>query len=301
MKGNRPSLTLRVGARFGTNPPTFARIPASHQGHDAASSNRRRPHADHVAALIGELVTAEMPLPDAWLVASEAWMNYLRPDPGSRTEGPLDSVITSAGHAALIRAASNTTGVTAPAPFTGNNGSGVVSADSRPDRWAAGLASSREQWAQVLRTPATLTAQTAEELAAGFQHPVIRDCLMTDVITGASDPFRFVMLGLFEGRPDWARVDTAQEVAFELMKATREGQRAPMLCLIGWLEWLKGKSGFAARYLKLALEDTADYRLPVLLAEVVNRGLVADCARNPEKSYAQMSSDSGRRRAAVRR
>lgn len=30
-----------------------------------------------------------------------------------------------------------------------------------------------------------------------------------------------------------------------------------MLCLIGWLEWLKGKSSFAAQYFKLALEDVA--------------------------------------------
>ena len=69
----------------------------------------------------------------------------------------------------------------------------------------------------------------------------------------------------------WTR---AQEVAFELMKTTPEGQRAPMLCLIGWLEWLKGRSSFAARYFKLALEDITDYRLGVLLAELVNRGLV---------------------------
>ncbi|SDP84343.1 hypothetical protein SAMN04487914_1578 [Arthrobacter sp. ok909] len=75
---------------------------------------------------------------------------------------------------------------------------------------------------------------------------------MTDVITSAPDQFTSVMLGVFPGRPGWARVDTAQEVAFELMKATPEGQRAPMLCLIGWLEWLKGKSSFAARIFKLA-------------------------------------------------
>jgi hypothetical protein len=50
-------------------------------------------------------------------------------------------------------------------------------------------------------------------------------------------------------------VDRAQELAFELMKTTPEGQRAPMLCLIGWLDWLKGKASFAARYFKLALDD----------------------------------------------
>jgi hypothetical protein len=77
----------------------------------------------------------------------------------------------------------------------------------------------------------------------------------------------------------------AQELAFELMKTTPEGQRAPMLSLIGWLEWLKGKSSFAARYFKLAMEDVTGFRLAFLLAELVNRGLVADVARNKATAY----------------
>lgn len=144
-----------------------------------------------------------------------------------------------------------------------------------------------EEPLDAITTSTGNAARTAQELAGAFQHPTARDCLMTDVITSAPDQFTAVMPGVFPTRPDWARVDTAQEVAFELMKATPEGQRAPMLCLIGWLEWLKGKPSFAARYFKLALEDATDYRLAVLLAELVNRGLVADCASNPEKSYAR--------------
>jgi hypothetical protein len=109
--------------------------------------------------------------------------------------------------------------------------------------------------------------------------------MMGDIITHAPEQFTSVMLGVFLTRPDWARVDTAQEVAFELMKATPEGQRAPMLCMIGWLEWLKGKSSFAARYFKLALEDVTGYRLAELMAELVTRGLLAECSRDPKKAY----------------
>jgi hypothetical protein len=50
-------------------------------------------------------------------------------------------------------------------------------------------------------------------------------------------------------------VDRAQAVAFELMKAVPAGQRAPMLTLMGWLEWLKGNGTQAARYLKHADTD----------------------------------------------
>ncbi|MFF2244460.1 DUF4192 family protein [Arthrobacter sp. NPDC058130] len=194
------------------------------------------------------------------------------------------------GGAALTYVRSNATGFTEPAPFTGNAETRETIPAYHPDGWPDALENSRLQWAQVLENPAALNGPTAQELSGAFQHPTTRDCLMSDVITGAPDQFTFVMLGVFPTRQDWARVDAAQEVAFELMKATPEGQRAPLLCLIGWLEWLKGKSSFAARYFKLALEDTASYRLAELLTELVNRGLVADCARNPEKSYARLKN-----------
>ncbi|WP_224049639.1 DUF4192 family protein [Arthrobacter sp. NicSoilB4] len=250
-------------------------------------SNSPRPHTDHVAALRYESDTAVMPLRDAWTDACEVWMNYLRTDLGCCTEESLEKFTASTGNAALVYAGSNITGFTKPAPFTGTTGTCDTIPAYSPDGRGEGLERIREQWAQVLRNPASLTARTAQELAGAFQDAITRDYLMRDVITNAPDQFTPVMLGVFRGRPDWARVDTAQEVAFELMKAAPEGKRAPMLCLIGWLEWLKGKSRFAARYLKLALEDTTDYRLAVLLAELVSRGMVADCARNPEKSYAR--------------
>ncbi|SDL60116.1 protein of unknown function [Arthrobacter sp. ov407] len=300
MQANRLGATLRIDAPFGTDPLAYARTPVSYRAPDEAvtgsalviytdenSSDNPRPCSGHVAALRNELETAGMPLRDAWMVTSDVWINYLCTNPLCCSEGLLHAITTSTGNAALIYAGSNITGFTEPAPFAGDSRTRESIAALRPDGWPEALESSRFQWALVLESPATLTARTAQELAGAFQHPATRDYLMTDVITSAPDQFTSVMLGVFPARPDWARVDTAQEVAFELMKATPEGQRAPMLCLIGWLEWLKGKSSFAARYLKLALDDVTDYRLAVLLAELVNRGVVADCARNPEKSYAR--------------
>ena len=299
-QGNRLGATLRMDAPCGTDPLAYARTLVSHLTPDQAatgsilgiytdenSSNIPRSYSEHVAVLRTERATAGMSLRDAWMVTSEVWMNYVRTNPLCGSEQPLDMITTSTGNAALIYAGGNVSGFTEPAPFTGDARTREAIAAYRPDGWPEGLENSRDEWAQVLGNPATLTARTAKELAGAFQHPTARDCLMTDVITSAPDQFMSVMLGVFPARPDWARVDTAQEVAFELMKATSEGQRAPMLCLIGWLEWLKGKSSFAARYFKLALEDATDYRLAVLLAELVSRGLVADCARNPEKSYAR--------------
>lgn len=298
MQGKKLGATLRVDAPFGLEPVAFAQTLVSYLTADAAAtgtvlviytdettSGNQRPYSDHVQALRTELETAGMPLKDAWLVTSELWRNYLCEDTSCCPDQPLEAITTSNGNAAMIYRGSNVTGFTPPAPFTGEAGAREAIAAHKPDGWPEGLEASRAKWAEALENPKSLTTQTARELAGALQHPTTRDYLMTDVITNAPDQFTSVMLGVFLIRPDWARVDTAQEVAFELMKATPEGQRAPMLCLIGWLEWLKGKSSFAARYFKLALEDVAEYRLAELLAELVNRGLLADCVRDPKKAY----------------
>ena len=298
MQGNKLGATLRMDAPFGLEPVAYAQTIVSYLTADEAATGsllviytdedtaeNPRPYSEHVDALRTELETAGMPLKDAWLVTSELWRNYLCTDTSCCPAQSLDAITTSSGNAALIYRGSAVTGFTAPAPFSGDEAAREAIAAHKPDGWPEDLEASRATWAKVLENPKSLTTQTAHELAGALQHPTIRDYMMGDIITHAPDQFTSVMLGVFVSRPDWARVDTAQEVAFELMKATPEGQRAPMLCLIGWLEWLKGKSSFAARYFKLALEDVAGYRLAELLAELVNRGLLADCSRDPKKAY----------------
>ena len=298
MQGNKIGATLRVDAPFGLEPANFAQTTVSYLTADEAATGsllviytdentpgKPQPYSDHVEALRTELETAGMPLQDVWLVTSELWRNYHCTDTSCCPNQTLDAITTSNGNAALIYRGSAVTGFTAPAPFAGDEAARDAIAAHKPDGWPEDLEASRAAWAKVLDNPKSLTTQTAHQLAGALQHPTIRDYMMGDIITHAPDQFTSVMLGVFLTRPDWARVDTAQEVAFELMKATPEGQRAPMLCLIGWLEWLKGKSSFAARYFKLALDDVAEYRLAELLTELVNRGLLADCTRDPKKAY----------------
>ena len=298
MQGKQLGATLRVDAPFQQDPVAYAQTVVSYLTADEAATGSLlviytdedtaetpRPYSEHVEALRTELETAGMPLKDAWLVTSELWRNYLCTDTSCCPAQSLDAITTSNGNAALIYRGSAVTGFIAPAPFTGDETAREAIAAHKPDGWPEDLEASRAAWARVLKDPKSLTTETAHQLAGALQHPTIRDYMMGDIVPHAPEQFTSVMLGVFLTRPDWARVDTAQEVAFELMKATPEGQRAPMLCLIGWLEWLKGQSSFAARYFKLALEDTAGYRLAELLGELVNRGLLADCSRDPKKAY----------------
>ncbi|MFC4398289.1 DUF4192 domain-containing protein [Arthrobacter sedimenti] len=298
VQGKKLGATLRVDAPFGQDPVGYAQTIVSYLTADEAATGSLlviytdekttdgdRPYSGHVEALRTELETAGMPLHDAWLVTSELWRNYHCTDPICCPDQSLDAITTSNGNATLIYRGSVVTGFTAPAPFTGDETAREAIAAHKPDGWPEDLEESRAAWAKVLDDPKSLTTETAHQLAGALQHPTIRDYMMADIFPHAPEQFTSVMLGVFLARPDWTRVDTAQEVAFELMKTTPEGQRAPMLCLIGWLEWLKGKSSFAARYFKLALDDVAGYRLAELLVELVNRGLLADCTRDPKKAY----------------
>ena len=298
VQGKQLGATLRVDAPFEQDPVAYAQTVVSYLTADEAASGSLlviytdesatgdpRPYAGHVEALRAELDTAGMPLQDAWLVTSELWRNYHCTDTSCCPPQSLDSITTSNGNAALIYRGSAVAGFTEPAPFTGDAAAREAIAAHKLDGWPEDLEASRAAWARVLDDPKSLTTEMAHQLAGALQHPTIRDYMMSDIVPHAPEQFTSVMLGVFLARPDWARVDTAQEVAFELMKATPEGQRAPMLCLIGWLEWLKGKSSFAARYFKLALEDVAEYRLAELLGELVSRGLLADCSRDPKKAY----------------
>ena len=133
--------------------------------------------------------------------------------------------------------------------------------------------------------PGPPTSETARSIAGAFQHKMVRDFLFRETITTQNGNFADVILGTFTGRPDWNRVDRAQAIAFELMKAVPAGQRAPMLTLMGWLEWLKGNGTQAGRYLKHADTDAPGFRLAGLLLELINRGSVAEVARDPETSY----------------
>ena len=298
VQGKKLGATLRVDTPFGQDPVGYAQTIVSYLTADEAATGSLlviytdekttdgdRPYSGHVEALRTELETAGMPLHDAWLVTSELWRNYHCTDPICCPDQSLDAITTSNGNATLIYRGSVVTGFTAPAPFTGDETAREAIAAHKPDGWPEDLEDSRTAWAKVLDDPKSLTTETAHQLAGALQHPTIRDYMMADIVPHAPEQFTSVMLGVFLARPDWTRVDTAQEVAFELMKTTPEGQRAPMLCLIGWLEWLKGKSSFAARYFKLALDDVAGYRLAELLVELVNRGLLADCTRDPKKAY----------------
>jgi hypothetical protein len=281
--------TLRVDAPAESAPLDYAQMMATYAAADEAATasyliiytdetgaDGQFPYAAHVAALGNELATARMPVQKVWLVTSTHWAAY-----GTTETNPLDEITDSNANATLTYFGSATDIDLYNPALLGNRAAPVQA----PEGTEEDLAQAREDWAATLNTSGMPNTETARKLAAAFQHKFIRDFLMGDTITRNSGAFQDIMLGKFDGRPDWARVDHAQAIAFELMKAVPEGQRAPMLTLMGWLEWLKGHGTQADRYLKLATEDVPGFRLAALMRELLSRLSVAEVAKDPETAY----------------
>ncbi len=88
----------------------------------------------------------------------------------------------------------------------------------------------------------------AVSLLAAFQIPALRDALMVNIIDpnleNAEDSGNLLIgTGI---APDWSRVDKAQARAQELIPLVPHGYRAPLLSLIGWINYLEGSSSAAA-------------------------------------------------------
>ncbi|WP_427017214.1 DUF4192 family protein [Pseudarthrobacter sp. P1] len=85
--------------------------------------------------------------------------------------------------------------------------------------------------------------------------------------------------------PDWQRMEQAEALLRHLSRAADGSARAAALTMIGWIQWCKGRSSVAARYLHLALETCPGYRLAALLDELLAQGCVSGWATNPETAW----------------
>jgi hypothetical protein len=300
MQGKRLGATLRIDAPTTGEPADYARRVVTYLAADEKATGvllavymdadeHPNPHIGHLEAISRELTLAAMPLKDAWLVTPTHWRGLLA-DTGNQ---PVEAITDSRLNAELIYAGSNHHEDTANyGPFTGGAGTETLIQGAIPSASLEDITAARKFWTRTLATgPQEPDVDTAVQLIAALHNPIIRDLMMCDVVTnGLPADFRDIgSIVLGTGiTPDWARVDTAQHAARALIAAAPEGFRAPMLCLIGWLEYLKGRASVAVEHFDLAEADTPGYRLAQLLTEVVSRGNIAGTAQNPGTAYRRL-------------
>ncbi|MFM9431962.1 DUF4192 family protein [Arthrobacter sp. MP_2.3] len=288
--GGAVGMALRAFAPSETSPVEYAQMMATYAAEDdaataayvivyseeTATGAEVHPYAAHVGALAKELATAQMPVRNVWMVTGTYWAEF-----GTTDRKPLDAITESAANATLIfRGSAPDMDVYAPA-LLGHWALRVQAPEGTEEDITAACGA----WEVALNDPAMPDADTARTLAAAFQHKNIRDHLMRATIVTNDEGFAEIMLGKLTYIPNWDRIDYAEAILFELMKAVPAGQRAPMLTMMGWIQWLKGRTTQGTRYLRQAIEDVEEFRLARLLLELINRGAIADLTRDATKRY----------------
>lgn len=117
------------------------------------------------------------------------------------------------------------------------------------------------------------------------------------VLTLAAKAFGEVLIGGGEAPeeilcgPNWARLDAGEELLQHILRRLESTYRAPILCILGWIYWCRGRGSWAGAYFELAEQDETGYSLAKLLDELLNTGYIALWARDPLTAWPGYSGE----------
>ena len=102
---------------------------------------------------------------------------------------------------------------------------------------------------------------------------------------GASQDFSDFLLGAADAQPDWERMDRLWFICRDLLGVADGEDHAALLCLLGWLEWAKGRGSSALSLLKAALRTDPGYRLAQLLLRLLEAGEMPSWVADPDRAW----------------
>ncbi|MEE2569648.1 DUF4192 family protein [Pseudarthrobacter sp. J64] len=100
-----------------------------------------------------------------------------------------------------------------------------------------------------------------------------------------------VLLGLAPAMPDWKSLDALDGLLDRLGAGGSAEAGAAALTGRGWIAWCRGRGSYAGAFLGRALALAPDYRLAVLLNEMVGRGTLCGWAGNPKSAWQKFRED----------
>jgi len=121
-------------------------------------------------------------------------------------------------------------------------------------------------------------------LIANLQFPAIRDQLMAD-IPGIDEPMDRVLLAQTHSKPQWSRVEWAEQLLVHAYTHSATQHSAPALTAIAFINWWEGRGSKAHQFLELALEADPDYRLARLSDQMIGAGMVAGWSMDKGTAY----------------
>ncbi|MCQ9164102.1 DUF4192 family protein [Arthrobacter sp. STN4] len=110
-------------------------------------------------------------------------------------------------------------------------------------------------------------------------------------IVAAGELFADILLGGSAGGgrpvrgPDWARMDQAEELLLFLASNVDGEGKAPLLCVLGWIQWCRGKGTWAGAYFEESLKYVPGYKLAHLLDRLLQMGFVAAWAKDRQTAW----------------
>lgn len=255
-------------------------------------------YADYAKAIRAEVERAGLMMRDGWLITDAGWRNYFCDDPFCCPLHPLSEIRDSAVNAEMVYAGSAKRADRAADPtFIGSN-------DTEAEIWDTAsrfpmvdgldfnhpvMCEARQDWHDALGT--TPGEAAAVDLLAVLQCKPLRDRIFVDAISGTETPdtYKQVMIGQFEGQPDWSRVDATENLLIHLLSYAPGETRAPVFCFLGWLSWYKGRSSTALAYIAKGLEADPAHRLALLLNEMLRLGKLPEATTKPSTAYSASS------------
>jgi hypothetical protein len=302
MSENRIGATLRVDLPKRDTEISYAQTVAGYLAHDTNASSvlfavytslaeqagEVRPHAATIAALTGALAERGMSIRDGLLVGDDTVCQY---DGGANGPSlPLAATQSSQINAEFVYRGSTiepTNRITLPASTKE-----TATADAVEDRVKAlgnlkvaeALEQARARWTDMLESTSYPGREEFVNFIADLQFPVIRDRLMAD-IPGIDERMDRILLAQTHDKPEWSRVEWAQQLLLHAYTHSSTKHSAPILPAVAFINWWEGRGSKAHQFLQLALEADPAYHLARVSDIMIGSGMVAGWNMNKGTAY----------------
>lgn len=110
-------------------------------------------------------------------------------------------------------------------------------------------------------------------------------------IDAAAKRFGDVLLGGSAGQgrpapaPNWARMDLAEDLLLFLAASVDGPGKAPLLCMLGWIQWCRGRGTWAGTYFQASRQFDPGYKLACLLERLLDVGCIAAWAKDRQTAW----------------
>jgi hypothetical protein len=301
--------TLRVDLPKPGTEIGYARMVAEYLAHDTNAANvlfavytsepqygTKRPHTATIAALTGALAERGMSIRDGLLVGDQSVSQYdCDPTDGARL--PLSATQSSQINAEFVYRGSTiapTNRITLPASAKETQTADAV--DKRVTTIQGmnhrdAMEQARTLWTGMLNSDNYPNDEQTIGLIANLQFPGIRDQLMAD-IPGIDEPMDRVLLAQTHRKPQWSRIEWAEQLLIHAYTHSATKHSAPALTAIAFINWWEGRGSKAHQFLQLALEADPDYHLARLSDQMIGAGMVAGWSLDRTTAYRSHGLDA---------